>query len=313
MYHYVRPAPADLPYFRYLHVDDFRRQLDHLMATDRVVGRDEFLAAVADGHAPGDGLVLTFDDGFADHHDYVLPELVRRGIWGIFYVPTAMYASGKLLDVHRIHLLLGKAGGAAMMDHLLRMLTDDMLSHLHVAEFRNVTYSRQDNDAATTHFKRVLNYYVSYQWRETLLDRLMLETFGDEVALAGEYYMNPSELRALQEAGMVIGSHGVNHLVMSKLTAAEQQHEIAESFRFLGEAVGRIPVRTFCYPYGGFHSFTAETERLLTESGCRFSFNVEPREIAARDLAERPQALPRFDCNSLPFGKASMGSQRAAQ
>ena len=28
MYHYVRPAPEQLPHFRYLHVTDFARQLD---------------------------------------------------------------------------------------------------------------------------------------------------------------------------------------------------------------------------------------------------------------------------------------------
>ena len=33
MYHYVRPWPEDLPYFRYLHIDDFCRQLDWLQKT----------------------------------------------------------------------------------------------------------------------------------------------------------------------------------------------------------------------------------------------------------------------------------------
>ena len=29
MYHYIRPGVKDLPYFRYLALDDFRRQLDY--------------------------------------------------------------------------------------------------------------------------------------------------------------------------------------------------------------------------------------------------------------------------------------------
>ena len=31
-----------------------------------------------------------------------------------------------------------------------------------------------------------------------------------------------------------------------------------------------LPLRTFCYPYGGFHSFTDTTERLLNDAGLPF-------------------------------------------
>ena len=88
-----------------------------------------------------------------DHYTYVLPELERRGLWGLFYVPTGMYGRRKLLDVHRIHCLLGRFGGQAMIDAVRELIADDMLSHAHVEEFREQTYSRQDNDTATTEFK----------------------------------------------------------------------------------------------------------------------------------------------------------------
>ena len=45
MYHYVRPVPEELPFFRYLHVDDFARQIDWLMQNHRLVSRDELFAA----------------------------------------------------------------------------------------------------------------------------------------------------------------------------------------------------------------------------------------------------------------------------
>ena len=97
--------------------------------------------------------------------------------------------------------------------------------------------------------------------------------------------------------------------VFSRIDGATQAREINESFAFLEQATGGLELRTFCYPYGGFHSFTSETERLLDAAGCRFSFNVEPRDIAAADLSGRPQALPRYDCNMFPHGAARMGSQ----
>jgi len=306
MYHYVRPQPRDLPYFRYLHVDDFRNQLDFLAAADRFVGRDEFVAACRTGVAPSDGVILTFDDGFSDHYRHVLPCLAERGLWGVFYVPSGPYATGKLLDVHRIHMLLGAFGGQQVLDRLDARLEPSMLSHEHVAEFTTATYSRQTNDEATNRCKRLLNYYVSYQWRELLLDDLMRTFFGDERRLVDAFYMSPAELKEMNAAGMLLGSHSVSHPVFSKLNDADQEAEIRDSFAFLDRVVGPLPTRTFCYPYGGFHSFTPVTEQLLTKHGCQFSFNVEPRDIEDRDLKCRPQALPRFDCNQFPHGQARL-------
>src|SRR3546814_12503742 len=76
MYHYVRPAPADLPYFRYLHIDSFRRQLDWIEATHGFVSRDRFLDAPHTG-TPANGVVLTFDDAFSDHFLHVFHELTH--------------------------------------------------------------------------------------------------------------------------------------------------------------------------------------------------------------------------------------------
>jgi len=66
---------------------------------------------------------------------------------------------------------------------------------------------------------------------------------------------------------------------------------------------GGLEFRTFCFPYGGSDSFNSESERLLDEAGCSFSFKVEPRNITAEDLTERRQALPRFDCNRFRYGQ----------
>ena len=91
-----------------------------------------------------------------------------------------------------------------------------MLSHAHVQEFRQATYARQENDTATTEFKRILNYYVSYEYRESLLDSLMAEFF-DEQELFGRYYVPPEKLSQMQDRGMLIGGHSVSHPVFSKL------------------------------------------------------------------------------------------------
>lgn len=307
MYHYVRPHSGGMPYFRYLWLENFRRQLDYFERAFGFVEREVFLASIDAGRPLAGGVVLTFDDGISNHYEHVFPELQRRGLWGTFYVPTGMYASGRVLGVHRIHLLLGCYGSTEIFRALQGLISPHMLSHEHVEEFRSLTYRTQTNDELTTLVKRTLNYFVSYEYRDAVLDALMARFFGNERRIVTTLYLAPERLRAMQDAGMIIGSHSVTHPVFSKLAEDEQRRELAESFAFLEEATGGLTVRTFCYPYGGDYSFTATTERLLDELGCRFAFNVAPRDITAEDLAGRPQALPRYDCNQFPHGLASFG------
>ena len=116
----------------------------------------------------------------------------------------------------------------------------------------------------------------------------------------------------MDAAGMIVGSHGANHFLFSKLSVERQREEIAESFEYLSQVLGK-PVTTFCYPYGGSHAFTSHTVSLLEEAGTLFSFDVNPRDITAEDLRRGRQALPRYDCNMFPHGRASLGAARPEQ
>ena len=303
MYHYVRPEPKELPYFRYLHLDDFRSQLDLFEREHGFLSRDEFLHSLKSGKPAGPGVLLTFDDAFSDHYDYVLPELQRRGLWGIFYIPTGMYQNGILLDVHRLHLLLGAFGGDAIVTGLNNVITPEMLSHSHIEEFRSLTFDRKDNEANAAQVKLILNYFISYKYRKEIVDGLMTKYFNGIRSEADNYYLTSRQIRILQESGMIVGSHAVSHRIFSKLTVAEQAREIRDSFEYLDEVTGGLEFRTFCFPYGGEDSFNVESEQLLDEAGCSFSFKVEPRNITAKDLLQRRQALPRYDCNRFRYGQ----------
>ena len=302
MYHYVRPADPDLPYFRHLELADFRRQLDYFSAHFNPVSKEAFIHALKTGQPVDRGVVLTFDDGFKDHFRFVLPELQQRNLWGIFYIPTLPFSSRKLLGVHRVHMLLGKWGGEHISKAIADSITDTMLSDEHRETFQHQTYAHQGNDAFTNHVKRTLNYYIDYRHREKVLDQLMERFFPDENKLADEFYMSAGELRAMDAAGMTIGSHSVSHPVMSRLSPVDQEEEITRSFDFLEANQDRLEPRTFCYPSGGFHTFSAATEQLLEKYRCDFAFNVEARDIGCTDLTARRQALPRYDCNLFPHG-----------
>src|SRR3546814_11655208 len=61
--------------------------------------------------------------------------------------------------------LVGRAGGTEALKAALRHVDESMISHGTVDAFRRLTYTRQDNDADTNAFKRLMNYFISYDFR----------------------------------------------------------------------------------------------------------------------------------------------------
>ena len=117
-----------------------------------------------------------------------------------------------------------------------------------------------------------------------------------------DFYLNENQMIEMQQNGMLFGSHSKSHPVLSKLDYKNQEKEIVSSFKTLEKILSLSDVKTFCYPYGGFHSFNKNTIEILNKNQCLFSFNVEARDITAEDIANNPQTLPRYDCNLFKYG-----------
>lgn len=94
MYHYISSPPegADA-YRRELSTppDDFRAQMEYLFYQGfTAITLDDLDRALLDGTAlPTKPIVLTFDDGYADHHAHALPILREFGFTGTFFIITA--------------------------------------------------------------------------------------------------------------------------------------------------------------------------------------------------------------------------------
>ena len=305
MYHYVRPPEAALPHFRYLPLDGFRRQLDHFAESAHIATAAEFAQCLASAEPAPDAIVLTFDDGLSDHADYVLPELRARGLWGIFFVSTLPYAQQRVLDVHKVHLALGRAGGAAVLRVLETLIEPEMVEPEYVSRLESELYRGHVEDEATSRVKRLLNYYLKLEHRARLCHEVYLRSGCDESRDVPGHYLSSAQLRELSACGMAIGAHSVSHRLLSQLPCAEQEREVQGSIGTLEQLLGQRVV-SFCYPYGGDHSFNADTLRLLTAAQIDFAFSVEARDIRADDLRKR-LTLPRYDCNVFPHGESRVG------
>jgi peptidoglycan/xylan/chitin deacetylase (PgdA/CDA1 family) len=310
MYHYVRPAPVDLPHFRYLHKDDFAAQIDMLSQHMEIITAARFIDILSGAPVPDDAILLTFDDGLRDHYEHVLPILEDRKLTGLFFVLADPPPNGAMFDVHAIHHLLGRYGGPLVLRTLQAVLEPGMIDDSKKALFDRNVYRNQTNDGATQLVKKILNYFVSEASRKRLIDAVQ-SALGSPERSGESLYLSQAQLRDMYRRGHLIGSHGMTHRILQTQTEDEQRNEISGSFRWLERTLPRPDRRIFCYPYGGRDTYDGRTIGILEELRCQAAFAVDPRPLREADLRSNPLALPRFDCNMFPFGAASLGPNRA--
>lgn len=102
-------------------------------------------------------------------------------------------------------------------------------------------------------------------------------------------YCSWDELRALEAAGVRIGSHAWTHRSLGRMDHTEVEDQVSRSRDTLERHL-RQPVRAFAYPFGTRADFNALTKTLLKRSGYAFAFTSQHGAISAgADALELPR------------------------
>ncbi len=292
-YHYVRDVErTPFPGIKALSCDGFEAQLDWLGQRFDIVDGATFERAVASGSGfDRPTALLTFDDGFVDHYDYVFPSLKSRGLGGIFFVVGGTLRDKPLLaNVHRTHFLLSHLGADRFAAEAGAELEREGIDVDGAKAGREGIY-RYD-EAPDIRIKRILNYEAPYPVADAVLSALFARHLGDSEAFARSLYLSASQIREMAAGGMTFGFHTQSHPVLSRLNADAQRNELRDGPRVIRELSGQHSV-PFCYPYGFPHTYNADTLASLQECGYSMAFNTVRREATIGQDARFE--LPRFD------------------
>jgi peptidoglycan/xylan/chitin deacetylase (PgdA/CDA1 family) len=301
-YHYVR----DLKYSRYpqikgLDITFFREQIEYLTTHCRIITMEMLIDAIENNNPlPEKSVLLTFDDAYIDHYQYVFPILSEFKIQGSFYPPVKAITEHTILDVNKIHFILAaEEDKTKIINEIYKELSkyrgDFNLQSDQYYYLRLAKPNRFDT-ADVIFIKRLLQVELEETLRKIITKNLFEKIVGiNEESFSRELYMNIDQIKCMHRNGMHIGSHGYDHFWLGSLSKEKQRNEIDKSLEFLKTIGCEMQNWTMSYPYGNYNNDTVE---LLQEYNCKMAFTTE---VDLADLkSNNRHYLPRFDTNDIP-------------
>lgn len=307
MYHYVR----DLKNSRYPEIKGcdirlFKEQIQFLKKHYHFVTIEEVLDAYYSNKSLSEhSVLLTFDDAYKDHFDYVFPVLEHEKIQGAFYPPVKAVTEHTVLDVNKIHFILASTP-VEKLDKLLneiKLQLDYYREEYHLESydyyFNKLAIANRFDPKEVIFVKRLLQVELKEELRKKITDDIFVKVVGiEESAFSRELYMSIDQIKCMVGCGMHIGSHGYDHYWLSSLPKEKQEFEIAKSIEFIGNVGGDPENWTICYPYGDYNQ---DTIYLLKQHGCKMGLctKVDVATLGS-DIPDSIFKLPRLDVNDLP-------------
>lgn len=301
MYHYVRPIDnSNFFNFKGLTLDKFEIQIEYIKNHYHVISMEDFVnAELAGEKLPKNSIVLSFDDGYIDHYNFVLPVLKKNKINGIFFPISDALINRNILDVNKIHFILDSLKDKNIKNEIY-LLEKEMLCFMSrdkIAFIKNKFFKKNKYDSKeVNYFKRLLQFVLPSNLREKYVDNLFSKLVAkDEKDFADQLYMNSSHIKALKSEGMEIGCHGHQHLWLNKINKKKQEQDIVTSLKIIKSFLNIKDKLFFCFPYGGYNKYTIDILKKF-----KFSAAVTTKTSLVDQHINNFFELPRLDTNDLP-------------
>ena len=265
-YHSVLPADRSIDAGEARNVVDegmFAWQMRYLAKHYCCLRLEDAVALLRKGRSlPRHSVVVTFDDGFRNNVRYALPILRRHRVPATMFLTTGHIGRG-------VHLLWTERVG-----RLIRRAQLPQTVHISAgAEPLTLSFrtAAKRDEAARVVMKRLksmpsLRRDAAIDELETQLARADREHDAADVDAERYTFMTWSEARELALGGMTIGSHTVEHPIMSSLDDDRSEFEVVASRQEIEEQLG-VRCTLFSYPNGTADDFGDRDKANLQKAG----------------------------------------------
>jgi len=305
MYHYVRKIKdSQYPKIKGLEESMFNEQIAYLMKQYSIISGNELIEAMVTDSIkdlPQSSVLLTFDDGYSDHYQCVLPILRKRKITGCFFPVVNCVKKRYTMDANKIHYILACTNDVMELIEQIFSLLNQLRSK-HGLESNGYYWGRyakanRFDSSETVFVKGLLQKGLPNEVRREVIDILFKRyVTTDELTFADNLYMSQHQIEELKEEGMYIGNHGQSHQWLNTLEPNMQAEEIQGGLSFMQE-IG-MPTNNWimCYPYGAYDDSLLALLRTLN---CRVGLTTDK---GLADLSvDNPLTLRRLDTTEIPL------------
>src|SRR5271166_5934474 len=211
----------------------FAEQMRYIKRHYRVVSLRQMTEELEDPKAQGQSVVVTFDDGYLGTYTDAFPVLKDYAIPATVYLIAGAVESGKLAWYDRVFLGF-------------RSAPSEVTVSLDAPRTFRLTNFASRVDAATmvVSYLRTLPDVQRQGWCESFEKAIPVPN----AELLGSM-MNWDQAREMCGAGISFGCHTITHPVLSRLTPAALQQEIADSKWLIENRLG-VQVDDFAFPFG---------------------------------------------------------------
>jgi peptidoglycan/xylan/chitin deacetylase (PgdA/CDA1 family) len=250
-------APHVKHLYRFRTVAEFQQDLDYLLAHYTAVTLEDILGSL-DGARPlpDRPFHLTFDDGFREMHDVVMPILLAKGLPATFFIISGFVDNKDMAHHNQISLIIdhvqrgGLPSGAAAIEELLGK-----------------------NDIAGEDWRRRL-LAIDYPRRHLVKEAAALVGCEFEPFLkTRQPYLSTAQLRVLLAKGFSVGAHSVDHPKYALVPIAEQIRQTSESIKFISGTFG-ITCPSFAFPHSDKGVGPEFFQAAFNGGGLRISFGT---------------------------------------
>jgi peptidoglycan/xylan/chitin deacetylase (PgdA/CDA1 family) len=276
MYHQVIERSSD-PWNLCVSPRHFAEQLKILKQNYPILSLHDLLISLKNARLPKRGVVLTFDDGYADNLWNAKPLLEKYEVPGTVFV-----ASGSIDNK------------GFWWDDLERAL----LQPKKLPKSLQLNVQGQSYDWPTTNLNQRQHAYLAIHRiikplkvsdRNQVITDLFVWADADKMERSDYRPLTTAELIQLSQCEFIdVGAHTVTHASLSILSKADQIAEIDGSRQKLIAILGDR-VDTFSYPYG---NFTSDTVDIVKASGFKMALTCETNAV---EVGANQFQLGRFE------------------
>lgn len=278
-------------------IDDPRRIAGHTSVSDvenaillmkkqgyRFISIGQAAEEIAQGKISQDSVVLTFDDGFYDNLEYLLPVLKKHQVPAAYYINASVISSDKNLWFQSIQ------------NYFFACSEDKLPIRLNQTEYDVST--AEETFKSAFHFTRYLQANHRPQEFHQLIEE---ETKGQCKPSEQDRHLTWDELEKLSKEPLItLGAHSYNHYPLSLCDEELSEFEIKESIEKLEKKLD-MKIEHFSYPRGHIEDFNDFHIKVLK------SCNIVSGVSTIRGVNRRGQDMFRIKRVGLPADTIANG------